>query len=212
MTNSCCPGFLSFIEKSNDSEKDKISGTVSPMIATARYIKSKDEEAKVVFVGPCTAKKGEAVRLGVRDAVDYVLTFEELLALFEAFDVNPFEMEEENVNDASIFGRGFGMAGGLTAAIQNYVSDSECGVDFKPVKVSGLDCRKVINLAKVGKLQGNFIEGMMCEGGCINGSGTIVPPLRARAAFNKINSNTTIKAVIKNKTLKEFENIDLKRE
>ena len=74
MTNSCCPGFLNFIEKINPTEKDKISGTVSPMVAAARYIKKNEPDAKVVFIGPCTAKKSEAVRLGVSDAVDYVLT------------------------------------------------------------------------------------------------------------------------------------------
>ena len=83
------------------------------MVAAARYIKKNEPDAKVVFIGPCTAKKSEAVRLGVSDAVDYVLTFEELLALFEAFNVNPFECEEENVNDASVFGRNFGASGQL---------------------------------------------------------------------------------------------------
>ena len=77
MTNSCCPGFLSFIEKTNPSEKDRISGTVSPMVVAARFIKKNDPDAKVVFIGPCTAKKGEAVRVGIADAVDYVLTFED---------------------------------------------------------------------------------------------------------------------------------------
>ena len=211
MTNSCCPGFLSFIEKVNSTEKDRVSGTVSPMVAAARYIKKNDPEAKVVFIGPCTAKKGEAVRIGIADAVDYVLTFEELLALFEAFEVNPFECEEENVNDASIFGRGFGAAGGLTAAIKNYLQDSGVNVEFKPVQVSGLDCKKTMMLAKMGKLPGNFIEGMMCEGGCINGAGAIVPPLRAKAAFNKINNGTTIKAVLKNEALSKFDDVDLER-
>ena len=211
MTNSCCPGFLSFIEKVNPTEKNRVSGTVSPMVAAARYIKKNDPEAKVVFIGPCTAKKGEAVRIGIADAVDYVLTFEELLALFEAFEVNPFECEEENVNDASIFGRGFGAAGGLTAAIKNYLQDSEVNVEFKPVQVSGLDCKKTMMLAKMGKLPGNFIEGMMCEGGCINGAGAIVPPLRAKAAFNKINNGTTIKAVLKNEALSKFDDVDLER-
>ena len=140
------------------------------------------------------------------------MTFEELLALFEAFDINPFECEEENVNDASVFGRNFGAAGGLTAAIKNYVADSGVQVDFKPVQVSGLDCKKTMMLAKLGKLPGNFIEGMMCEGGCINGAGTIVPPLRAKVAFTKINNGTTIKAVLKNTTLKEFEDVNLERE
>ena len=213
MTNSCCPGFLNFIEKINPTEKDKISGTVSPMVAAARYIKKNEPDAKVVFIGPCTAKKSEAVRLGVSDAVDYVLTFEELLALFEAFNVNPFECEEENVNDASVFGRNFGASGGLTAAIKNYIADSGVDeVEFKPIPTSGLDCKKTMMLAKVGRLPGNFIEGMMCEGGCINGAGVIAPPMRAKVAFTKINNGTTIKAVLKNKTLEEFEGVNLERE
>lgn len=211
MTNSCCPGFLSFIEKTNRTEKDRISNTVSPMIATARLIKSKVEDAKVVFIGPCTAKKGEAVREGISDAVDYVLTFEELIALFGAFDINPFDMEEENVNDASIFGRNFGASGGLTAAIEGYVQESGCEVAFKPVQASGLDCKKTMILAKAGKMPGNFIEGMMCEGGCINGAGTIVPPLKAKVAFTKINKGTSIKSILKNNALKEFEDIELDR-
>lgn len=211
MTNSCCPGFLSFIEKSNYTEVERISGTVSPMIAAARYIKKTDPEAKVVFIGPCTAKKSEAVRVGISDAVDYVLTFEELIALFDAFEVNPFECEDENVNDASIFGRNFGMSGGLTAAVENYIKDSGCKVEFKPIKTSGLECKKTMMLAKVGKLPGNFIEGMMCEGGCINGAGAIVPPMKAKGSFVKINNGTTIKAVLNNKTLDEFEGVNLKR-
>ena len=211
MTNSCCPGFFSFIEKTVPSEASKISGTVSPMIAAARYVKRKDPDAKIVFIGPCTAKKSEIIRYGIKDAVDYVLTFEELLALYEAFQVNPYECEDEEVNDASVFGRNFGMAGGVTAAIESYVKDTNADVDFKPVKVSGLDCKKTMMMAKAGRLPGNFIEGMMCDGGCINGAGTIVTPMKAKAAFTKINNGASIKAVIKNKTLSDFENIDLER-
>lgn len=211
MTNSCCPGFLSFIEKVNPTEKNRVSGTVSPMVAAARYIKKNDPEAKVVFIGPCTAKKGEAVRIGIADAVDYVLTFEELLALFEAFEVNPFECEEENVNDASIFGRGFGAAGGLTAAIKNYLQDSGVNVEFKPVQVSGLDCKKTMMLAKMGKLPGNFIEGMMCEGGCINGAAKVVSSVKAKANCVKNNKEGEIKSVMSNKILDEFDNISLKK-
>ena len=212
MTNSCCPGFLSYIEKSHSTEVGKISGTVSPMVATARYIKAKDPEAKVVFVGPCTAKKSEAVRAGIKDAVDYVLTFEELIALFDAFDVNPFEAEETVVDDGSLLGRGFGVHGGLTAAVESYIKESGVEAEFKPVKVSGQDCKKMMTIAKVGKLPGNFIEGMMCPGGCINGAGTIVNSMKAKAAFAKINSTAKIKTILSNETLKEFDDINLERE
>ena len=59
MTNSCCPGFINFIEVMFPDQKDKISSTVSPMIATGRLIKKAKPEAVVVFVGPCIAKKTE---------------------------------------------------------------------------------------------------------------------------------------------------------
>ncbi|MBQ6820461.1 MAG: 4Fe-4S dicluster domain-containing protein [Clostridium sp.] len=212
MTNSCCPGFLNFIDKTMPSEKERVSGTVSPMIATARYIKSKDEGAKVVFIGPCTAKKNEAVRSSVKGAVDYVLTFEELLALLEAFDVNILECEDEVVDDASIFGRGFGVHGGLTEAIENYISSKEINVNFIPVKASGgVEIKKIMTMAKMGRLQGNFIEGMMCQGGCINGAGTIATPFKSKSIFSKINAQGSIKAVIENKKLSEFEALNLER-
>lgn len=212
MTSSCCPGFLNYVEKMFPGELDKVSGTVSPMVATGRYIKAKEPEAKVVFIGPCTAKKSEAVRESIKDAVDYVLTFEELLGLFSAFEVNPSDCEDEIVEDASIFGRGFGINGGLTVAIQNYVKSENLEVDFKPVKVSGgAEIKKTMTMGKIGKLQGNFIEGMMCEGGCINGAGTLATAMKAKAPFIKVNAGSSIKHVIDNKNLEEYKNINLER-
>lgn len=213
MTNSCCPGFLSYVEKMFPGELDKVSGTVSPMIATGRYIKAQDPDAKVVFIGPCTAKKSEAVRESVKDAVDYVLTFEELLALFSAFEIEVSECGDDVVNEASIFGRGFGAHGGLTAAIENYVKDRKLELDFRPIKASGgMEIKKAMTMGKIGKLQGNFIEGMMCDGGCINGAGTLATAMKAKAPFTKINSGTTIKAVLDNKKIEEYKNINLERE
>lgn len=212
MTNSCCPGFLSYIEKKFPDQVERISGTVSPMVATGRYIKANDPDAKVVFIGPCTAKKSEAVRESISDAVDYVITFEELYALMEAFDVDPANCEADSVDDASIFGRGFGLHGGLTSAIQNFVSDKGIEIAFKPVKVSGAaEIKKTMTLAKVGRLDGNFIEGMMCEGGCINGAGRMVAPMRAKAVFNKLNVAGAKKTVLSNEKIEEFHNINLER-
>ena len=213
MTNSCCPGFVSYIEKVMPSESERISGTVSPMVATARYIKSKDPEAKVVFIGPCTAKKSEAVKERGNKSTDYVLTFEELLALFSAFDIDVEECSsEEEVNDGSIFGRGFGASGGLTAAIEQYIKEEGLEVDFRPVKISGgQEIKKIMTMARVGKLQGNFVEGMMCEGGCINGAGTLVPSGKAKVTFNKVNIKSNIKSIKENEQLEEYLEIDLEK-
>lgn len=212
MTNSCCPGFLSFIEKKFPSEVDRISTTVSPMVATARYIKKNDPEAKVVFVGPCTAKKSEALRTSIRDAVDYVLTFEEIVALMDAFNIDPENCNESVVEDASTYGRGFAAGGGLTAAIENYVKESDTSVDFKPVKVSGgIEIKRTMTMAKVGKLEGNFIEGMMCEGGCIGGPATVLPILKSKGLLNKFNNLSTKKTVLSNEKIEDFHEINLER-
>ena len=212
MTNSCCPGFHSYIEKVFPDQADKISGTVSPMIATGRYIKKHDPEAKVVFVGPCTAKKSEGIKPNLKDAVDYVITFEELIALFEAFEINPANCEAEKVDDGSLLGRGFGALGGLTAAIEGFVKEKGIEVDFKPVKASGeVEIKRAMTMAKMGKLGGNFIEGMMCEGGCINGAGTIVQANKAKGSFVKNNMEATKKTILANDVIKEFEEINLEK-
>ena len=163
--------------------------------------------AKIVFIGPCTAKKAEAIRNGAEGSVDYVLTFEELLALYTAFGVNPYECEEDDVNDGSVFGRNFGMSGGLTAAIENYVKDSGVSVDFKPVKVSGLECKKTMTMAKAGRLPGNFIEGMMCEGGCIAGVDSQVANALLINGLAKA-ENEQVKSVTIESSKEGFEDID----
>lgn len=58
LTSSCCPGFVSYIEKAFPELKPYISHNLSPMATIARYLKEHDATAKVVFIGPCTAKRG----------------------------------------------------------------------------------------------------------------------------------------------------------
>lgn len=212
MTNSCCPGFMSFIEKKFPDQIERVSTIVSPMIATARFIKANDKLAKVIFVGPCVAKKGEATRYELKGDVDYVLTFEEIAALMDAFRIDPENCEEQVIDEASIFGRGFANGGGLTAAIENFIKDSNTKIDFKPVKVSGVaEVKKAMTMAKVGRLGGNFIEGMMCEGGCTGGPATLLPQMKSRGLFIKFSNEASKKSVIENDRLKEFEKINLDR-
>ena len=213
MTNSCCPAFFDYIEKNFPQEQSKISKTVSPMIATGKYIKKMDEKSKVVFIGPCTAKKSEGVRRSTDGAIDYVITFEELIALFDAFHADLEECSEEDVDDGSIFGRGYGISGGLTAAIASYIKEAQIETQFKPIKVSGgVEIKKTMRRASVGNLEGNFIEGMMCEGGCINGAGTIVPEKRAKAVFNRSNLKASKKTILSNDKLEKYQDINLERD
>lgn len=212
MTNSCCPGFFNYIEKKFPDLMDKVSGTVSPMIATGRMIKKIDKDAVVVFVGPCTAKKNEVKRDSVKDAVDYAMTFEEITALMGAFEVLPHECEEIEINDASVYGRGFAQSGGVTSAIQNYLKNVETDIEFKPVRANGPDeIKRTMIMAKVGRLSGNFIEGMMCEGGCIGGPATMVPPVKAKTQLAKFSKESSAKDVTANELLKKFDGINLER-
>ena len=80
MTSSCCPAFVQYI-KNNFPEMEKyISTSLSPMAEAGKLIKKYDPDCKVVFIGPCTAKKGEIKDPKVAEYIDYVLTFEELQA------------------------------------------------------------------------------------------------------------------------------------
>lgn len=170
VTSSCCPAFVAYIKKKYPELKEHISPAVSPMIATARLIRSTDPTAKVIFIGPCVAKKREITQESLKGDIQYTISFEELLALLDAYKINPSECEPSPLDNATFYGRIFARSGGVTDAIKNSIKELELNVDLKPVICNGLDeCDKALKLAKVGKLNGNFIEGMACKGGCING-------------------------------------------
>src|SRR5699024_10407326 len=71
MTTSCCPAFVSMINKHFPKLLPNVSKTISPMVAIGKYIKSKEAKTKVVFIGPCMAKKSEMQLEGAREYIDY---------------------------------------------------------------------------------------------------------------------------------------------
>lgn len=212
MTNSCCSGFMNYIEVQFPALVDKMSTTVSPMIATARLIKKYNENAVVVFIGPCTAKKVEVNRESIKGDVDYVLTFEEIAGIFGAFSVDPGECEDDSVEDASAFGRGFAQGGGVADAIQDYIKEKDINIEFKPIKVSGKDeIKKTMVSAKLGRVPGNFIEGMMCDGGCIGGAATMASLMKARPQLAKFKKQSSKKTILSNDNLEKFKCVDMER-
>ena len=177
MATSCCPAWHSMIYKLFPGETEKISMTLTPMVYTARLMKQKYPGCKVVFVGPCAAKKLEAIRADIRSDVDFVLTFEELQGMFEAKDIN-FETIEamEDLNEGSATGRGFAVSGGVAGAVENMIHKTNPDYQVKTARAEGLrDCRKLMTLAKAGKYDGYLLEGMACPGGCVAGAGTLLP-------------------------------------
>ncbi|MBE6942230.1 MAG: iron hydrogenase [Ruminococcaceae bacterium] len=177
MATSCCPAWHSMIEKLFPSEYGNISMTLTPMVFTARLMKKEYPGCKVVFVGPCAAKKLEAIRADIRSDVDFVLTFEELQGMFEAKEID-FETIEPmyDLNEGTAAGRGFAVSGGVAGAVEKLIKQTDPDADVKTARAEGLrDCRKLMTLAKAGKYDGYLLEGMACPGGCVAGAGTLLP-------------------------------------
>ena len=174
MATSCCPAWHSMIEKLYPSEMHKISMTLTPMVFTARLLKKHYPGCKVVFVGPCAAKKLEAIRDNIRSDVDFVLTFEELTGMFEAKEIDWATIpESEGLNEGTGAGRYFAVAGGVAKAVTDLAEKQNPGLSIKTARAEGLrDCRKLMAMAKAGKYKGYLLEGMGCPGGCIAGPGT----------------------------------------
>ena len=172
LTTSCCPSFVMTIEKHFPNVKQFVSHNVSPMIETARFIKKTDPTARVVFVGPCIAKKQEARREEFLGAVDAVITFEELQALLDGYEVDVATLEETALDNGSYYGRIFAKSSGLTEGAAALLGKE--GFTVKADVLNGLEeCR--VGLIKFDRklTDANFLEGMACVGGCINGAGVL---------------------------------------
>ena len=212
MTSSCCPAFVSYIKKNYPELGKHVSSTVSPMIAISKLIKSTDPLAKIVFIGPCTAKKMEINESDIKGITDYALTFEELQAMLDAFDINIEECEELPLNNASFYGRIFARSGGLTEAVKHLVEAENISTEFKPISCDGLiECDKALKLLKFNRSNGNFIEGMACNGGCIGGAASLSHGLKDKNEVDKYGKLALEKNVNDSLRIIKVEEIDLHR-
>ena len=177
MATSCCPAWHSMVHKLVPAQSKNISMTLTPMVFTARLMKKQFPGCKVVFVGPCAAKKLEAIRENIRSDVDFVLTFEELQGMFEAKEVDFATIEAgEPMNEGTAAGRGFAVSGGVAGAVEKLIHETNPDLEVKTARAEGLrECRKLMTMAKAGKYNGYLLEGMACPGGCVAGAGTILP-------------------------------------
>ena len=171
MTTSCCPAFISLLHHHFPEQyEENKSSTVSPMVAVSRYLKSKDPECVTVFIGPCIAKKGETLNENIADNADYALTYGEMVAFLDSRDVQIVPVEED-YQEASLYGKRFAGSGGVADAVLEVMK--EMGEDVSSVSLlkcaGGDECKKALTLLKAGRLTEDFIEGMMCPGGCVGG-------------------------------------------
>ena len=175
LTSSCCPAFVQYVKTQFPQLAEHISHNLSPAATISKYIKETDPGSKVIFIGPCTAKKSEFQKPEVKPYIDSVITFEELQALFDSRDIDIMTLEEDVLDNASYYGRIFARSGGLTDAVTQALKENGItDFDFKPVSCDGIEaCRTALLKASKNVLGGNFIEGMACVGGCIGGAGCL---------------------------------------
>lgn len=175
LTSSCCPAFVKYVETQFPQLKDKISHNLSPMAEIAKHIKENDPECKIVFIGPCTAKKAEFQKETVAPYIDSVITFEELQALFDGKNINIEELEEGVLDNASYYGRIFARSGGLADAVAEALKEQGADdFELKAISCNGIEeCKVALLKASKNVLPNNFIEGMACVGGCIGGAGCL---------------------------------------
>jgi [FeFe] hydrogenase (group B1/B3) len=187
LTSSCCPAFVSYIEKSFPDIVPFVSHNLSPMAAISKYLKEHENGCKIVFIGPCTAKKAEVKKESVCQYVDVAMTFEELQALFDSKDIDITTLPEDVLDNASYFGRIFARCGGLADAVAEGIKEhGNTDFELKAVSCDGIEQCKVTLLKKSKNLiDANFIEGMACVGGCIGGAGCLTHGERNRAEVDK---------------------------
>jgi len=200
MGTSCCPSWSVMAKKFFPEFESYISMTLTPMVLTGRLIKKEHPDCKVVFIGPCCAKKLEASRKSVRSDIDFVLTFEEIMGMFEAKDIDLKKIKEENpLAEASASGRGFATSGGVAQAVVDCIKVTNPDVEIKTVAAQGLaDCRKMLMLAKAGKYNGYLLEGMGCPGGCVGGAGTMQAVTTSTNAINNYKKISTKQCALDN--------------
>lgn len=204
MGTSCCNSWTIMVEKLFPDQFEYISDSSSPMVETAKYIIKRDPDAKITFIGPCISKKLEALRDDVKDYVHFVITFEELMGMFVAKDIELSDIEvTKEIQDASSLGRGYAIAGGVAEAVKKVALSMEPSREINVEGASTLhECVKLIKVAKAGKKNGYLLEGMACSGGCIAGPGTIASFNRVRKAVTDFKNQAESETPMDNEVIK----------
>jgi len=196
LTSCCCPLWVALIKKYYQSMIPHVPPSVSPMVACGRSIKKIHPGVKTVFIGPCLAKKAEAREPDIADAVDSVLTFEEIAELFDLMDIHPEKFKEDKSDHSSRAGRIYARTSGVSEAVQATLDRLRPGrkISLKARQADGIvDCKKLLQEISDGNIQANFIEGMGCKGGCVGGPKSLVSTDVAQEAVNQYGNMANIK-------------------
>lgn len=196
LTSCCCPMWIGMIRKVYHQLIPHVPGAVSPMVACGRVIKALHPDALTVFIGPCLAKKAEAREKDLADAVDYVLTFQEVKNIFDALGIDPANMEESEKDHSSKAGRIYARKGGVSEAVENTVKaiNPNKKIKIRTKQADGVPaCKKMVEDIQAGKIDANFYEGMGCVGGCVGGPRSILGKEQGTELVNEYGEKASYK-------------------
>ncbi|MFV0496927.1 MAG: [Fe-Fe] hydrogenase large subunit C-terminal domain-containing protein [Candidatus Fimivivens sp.] len=175
LTSCCCPVWISLIKRNYADIVAHLPPSVSPMIAAGRIVKQLNPGCKTIFIGPCLAKKAESKEKGIDDAVDCVLTFQELEDIFKAFHVDFSKLEKSIKEHSSSLGRLYARTGGVSEAVSLSAQRLQVTRELKPVYADGIKaCKALLTDILNNDIKGNFYEGMGCIGGCVGGPKRVI--------------------------------------
>ncbi len=169
LISTCCPAIVSYVEKYHPQIIDSLVPVISPMIATARVLKEKyGEDLRIVFIGPCIAKKVEAEERQFQGLIDEVISFVELRRMFAEKNLSEDKVKPLDF-DPPVAGRGaiFPISGGMLQTV-------DLEEDFMKgdiiVAEGRHDITEVLREFEEGYLDAKMFD-LLCCNGCINGPG-----------------------------------------
>ena len=201
LTSCCCPVWIAMIRKIYKELVPHVPPAVSPMVACGRAVKALHPNALTVFIGPCLAKKAEAREKDIADAVDFVLTFQEIQDIFEVMEIDPATMEESEKDHSSRAGRIYAHAGGVSEAVLSTLEQLHPNRAI-PVRTQTADgvpaCKAMIQDILSGNTNANFFEGMGCVGGCVGGPKALIPHEEGRVHVEEYGNAAPFQTPINN--------------
>ncbi len=207
LTSCCCPVWIAMIRNIYHELIPHVPGAVSPMIAAGRVVKKLHPEAITVFIGPCMAKKKEAREPDIADAIDYVLTFQEVQDMFEAADIHPEQLGEDDKEHSSRAGRIYARTGGVSEAVKATVKqlNPDRKIEVRAEQADGVPaCRDMIERLKEGEIKANFFEGMGCKGGCVGGPKIIIDKEEGRKNVERYGNKAEYQTPLENPFVPEL--------
>lgn len=201
LTSCCCPVWIAMIRKRYHELLPHVPGAVSPMVAYGRFLKRIHPDAVTIFAGPCLAKKKEAKEPDIADAVDYVLTFQEMQDIFDAAEISLEELPEEEKEHASKAGRLYARTGGVSQAVEEMVRqlspDGKIGVRCEQANGTK-ECMEMMRRIQNKETDANFFEGMGCVGGCVGGPKAIIDSEKGKRYVDEYAKNSIYQTPLEN--------------